>query len=92
MANKLKTLKDIESSYNDEVIEDSMRDNLREEARNWIDVINNKIKQLRDIESQQQSPLQKVATRGLDEVLEGQIRVLTDFLNLDDANVSGDEQ
>lgn len=55
---------------------------LRREALEWIKVIDKKIETIRDLESKLQSPLQKAATSGLDEVLEGQKKIFTDFFNL----------
>jgi len=86
---KLKTLKDLNDaqrkSYK-ELGEDYGGwihvEVLRKEAIKWVKVIKHKIDVVRELESKPQGPLQRMATQGLDEILEGQIKLLTDFFNL----------
>ena len=91
MTEKLKTLKEIArtereccSNCIDEGIENICPICLRNEAKKWIKHINDDIKTLQDLESKPQAPLQKMATKGLDEVLEGQIKWIKLFFNIDE--------
>ena len=83
MTEALKTLKDISKIYIEigetEIVK---TDDLRQEAIKWVKHIKEDIKQLDEIESKPQSPLGRMATKGLDEVLEGQIKWIEDFFNL----------
>ena len=86
---ELKTLKDLEEDIagNTSIESDSRHiviypDRLRQNVIKWIHVIEEKIRLMNKLESEPQSPLQKIATRGLDEVLDGQKRVLMDLHNI----------
>ncbi len=79
--NKLKTLREIPNNVEKDWC---YLGELRKEAKNWIEVIREKIEFLYKLESKTQSILQKVATRGLDDVLKGQIKIFEDFFDLEE--------
>lgn len=85
---KLKTLEDFSfkkrKGFGSWVPQQAMTDLREELGMKWRKVIRNKINIIDELESKPQTPLQKVATRGLDEVLEGQIKLLNDIFNLDE--------
>ena len=74
---KLKTLKDLPKIHHghyeaisgvkgQNVLIDERK--LKQETIKWVKVIEEKIKTIRELESKPQSPLQRVATQGLDEI------------------------
>ncbi len=84
---ELKTLKDID--FKDYTTSRSrIRNKIKQEAIKWIKVIKEKIKVINELESKPQVPLQMVATKGLVEVLEGQIKIFKDFFNITDKEVN----
>ena len=93
---EIKTLKDLDfqkiaiNSREKQIIE-IVNENLKKEVTKLIKLIERKIEEIRRLESKPQSPLQRVATRGLDEILEGQIKVLRDFFNLVEEEAQEDE-
>ncbi len=60
---------------------------LKQESIKWIKHIQEDIKQLQNIESKPQSHLGKMATNGLDEILEGQIKWIKMFFNIEEKEV-----
>ena len=85
----LKTLKDIDLNVDD--IHDwnkpGPEEALKKEAIKWIKHIQEDIKQLHEIESKPQFPLGRMATQGLDEVLEGQIKWIKMFFNISEEDL-----
>jgi len=79
----LKTLKDIDVTET----RDSGRTELKQESIKWIKHIQEDIIQLQKIESKSQFFLGRMATRGLDEVLEGQIKWIKMFFNISEENL-----
>lgn len=86
MSEKLKTLAEITAL---DIALSGLIPSIREEAMKWIVVIKEKIKIIEVLESGPQSPLQKAATHGLVEILEGQIKIFVDFFNITDEELKG---
>ena len=93
MTDELKTLKDLafngieyfgEGDGTNDLVE---VEKLKAEAIKWIEHIKLDIKEIHNLESKPQSPLQKMATQGLDEILDGQIKWIKMFFNITKENL-----
>jgi len=78
----------IEFSYTGELIPlEIIEGDLKYEAIKRIKHIEEDIKELQNLESKPQTPLQKMATRGLDECLEAQIKEIKMFFNISEEDL-----
>ena len=84
---ELKTLKDLKATEWNKTEDKKLGDwvkveELKQLVIKWIHIIEDKTIVINKLESEPQSPFQKVATNGLVDILEGQKKVLMDLHNI----------